>query len=125
MSGFSTKTLKVATADGRNCTLLEPFSYTTKAGEVITVPAGTTSDGASTPRPMWESLPPFGTYWPAAFLHDYLYRDSKREKGFCDSTFLEAMESLGVGEFEAHTIYEGVHLFGWSSFKEDREAQPA
>jgi len=120
---FSSDTLKVETSDGRNFTLLEPFTFTRRAGGVISVPAGTKSDGASTPRGMWQALPPFGPYWKAAYLHDYLYRDSQYDKDYCDSVFLEAMEVLGVDTIEAHTIYEGVHLFGWSSFREDREAK--
>lgn len=123
MQGFSVGKFKVETSDGRNFTLLEAFTYTRANGDVITVPAGTTSDGASTPRLLWREIPPFGTYWPAAFLHDYLYRDTEHDKAYCDATLLEAMQFLGVSEFEAKTIYDGVHLFGWSSFEGDRKAE--
>jgi len=118
---FSTDKLKVETADGRNMTLLEAFTFTRKDGCVITVPAGSTSDGASTPAAMWPTLPPFGTYWKAAVLHDYLYRDSGVPKNFCDETFQQAMEALGVSEFEEQTLYQGVHLLGGESFEEDRK----
>ena len=120
-SGFSSEKLRVETGDGENFSLFESFTYTKKDGTIITVPVGTTSDGASTPRIMWRVIPPFGKYWKAAFLHDYLYRDSNFPKDFCDSVVLEAMEELGVTEAEAHTIYEGVHLFGFSAFNEDRD----
>lgn len=119
---FSTDTLKVETADGLNMVLLESFTYTRSDGKTITVPVGTTSDGASTPNIIWPTFPPFGLYWKAAFLHDYLYRDTGEEKEFCDDTFLEAMESLGVSGIVAHTMYEGVSLLGWHAFSEDREA---
>jgi hypothetical protein len=119
---FSIEKLKVETADGQNMTLLEAFTYTRKDGCVITVPKGSTSDGASTPPPMWGSLPPFGTYWKAAFLHDYLYRSSGAPKEFCDQTFLEAMETLGVDEVTRQMLYRGVAVFGWRAFKEDQEA---
>lgn len=118
---FSTDKLKVETADGQNVTLLEPFTYTRRDGCIITVPPGTTSDGASTPPAMWAALPPFGHYWKAAILHDYLYRDSGLDKDYCDETFLEAMESLNVSEVEQQTLYQGVHLFGQEAFDEDRE----
>ena len=121
--GFSDSELLVSTADGLHFTLKRAFTYRRKDGELITVPLETTSDGASTPRFLWRVFPPFGKYWKGAFLHDYLYRDSKRPKEFCDETFLEAMEFLNVEDVEAHTMYEGVHLLGWHSFQEDREEQ--
>lgn len=118
---FSTDKLQVETADGHNITLLEKFTFTRKDGCVVTVPAGATSDGASTPAAMWPTLPPFGAYWRAAVLHDYLYRNSGAPKAFCDETFLEAMEVLGVDEPVRQTLYEGVHLFGGDAYSEDQE----
>lgn len=121
---FSTTSLKVQTSDGRNFVLLEPFSYTSSAGVIITVPAGATSDGASTPREIWALIPPFGTYWMAAFLHDYLYRSTNFSKNECDDLLRDAMECLGVDLIEREEIYEGVHLGGNSSFVSDRAALP-
>jgi hypothetical protein len=122
-AGFSEGALLVSTPDGRNFTLMSPFTYTTKAGEVITVPAGTESDGASTPRIGWNLLPPFGTYWMAAFLHDYLYRETEKAKADCDDIFYEAMDALGTDDEEARLIYEGVSLGGWAAFQADRKAE--
>lgn len=112
-TGFSVKDLHVEEADGKDVTLLEPFTYTTLKGEVITVPAGTTSDGASTPRALWVVLPPFGTYWMAAFLHDYLYRNSTFPRSKCDAILKEAMERLGVNWFRRNIIWLGVRVGGW------------
>jgi hypothetical protein len=123
MTGFSTDSLTVSTADGLNFVLVEPFSFTRADGTIITVPAGTTSDGASTPRILWPTLPPGGKYWRAAFLHDYLYRDTGWPKVFCDNTFLEAMEDSGVNEVEAHTLYETVSHLGAISYLEDRKGE--
>jgi hypothetical protein len=120
MIGFSTKELKVSSSDGHNFVLLEPFTYTTKDGTVIEVPAGTTSDGASTPQTIWASLPPFGNYWMAAYLHDYLYRNTKYPKAFCDNILYEAMCFLKVPTFQAKIIYEGVALGGQYAFDKDR-----
>jgi len=120
MPSFSTTSLKVQTSDGHNFVLLEPFTYTSSAGFVITVPAGATSDGASTPREIWTFVPPFGTYWMAAFLHDWLYRDTHLPKDQCDDLLDDAMECLGVDSEERRTIYWGVKLGGQSSFDEDR-----
>ncbi len=121
--GFSRTDFAVRTSDGRNMVLLEEITYTARDGRVITIPAGSASDGASTPPALWPTLPPFGRYWPAAFLHDYLYRCSDLPKALCDDLLLEAMQSLGVEALEARVIYEGVHYGGASSFAEDRAAQ--
>ena len=121
--GFSSSELQVAAADGRNIRLLLPFSYTRSDGIVIEIPAGTLSDGASTPPEVWPILPPFGKYWRAAVVHDYLYRYSNYPKDFCDDTLREAMLWSGVDEMEAITIYEAVKRFGQDSFDQDRQAQ--
>ncbi len=121
--GFEKLTLKIETGDGRNVTLLEILRYRTKAGELIEVPVGTTSDGASTPKWMWNLIPPFGKYWLAAVLHDYLYRITQKPKDYCDDIILEAMESLGVDLFLREAIYEGVHLGGDVAFNDDRRVK--
>jgi hypothetical protein len=123
--GFASTTLAVRTADGHNVVLLEPLVYVTKSGETITVPAGATSDGASTPRFLWPTIPPFGMYWLAAVLHDYLYRRTQKPKAECDNLLLEAMESLGVEKVLASAIYEGVNIGGQAAFDADRRAQIA
>ena len=120
---FSTTVLKVATSDGRNFVLLEPFSYTSSSGVIINVPAGATSDGASTPREIWPTIPPFGQYWMAAFLHDYLYRNTQLPKAQCDDLFKDAMTSLGCSVIEVDAIFEGVNLFGQENFNDDRAIQ--
>jgi hypothetical protein len=119
---FPKLTLDVRTRDGRNVALLESLEYLTDGGERIVVPAGFESDGASTPQTIWNLFPPFGPYWLAAILHDWLYRRTQRPKAECDSLLKEAMRSLGVDLVTRDTIYEGVHLCGQSSFDEDRRA---
>lgn len=118
--GFSTTTFEVSTSDGRNFTLLQPVTYLCQDGTIIEIPAGATSDGASTPEALWPTVPPFGPYWPAAFLHDYLYRSTVFPKERCDDLLMEAMVSLGVPDLEAEAIYRGVDLFGHSAFIADR-----
>ncbi len=118
--GFAKLTLANETADGHFIILLEPLIYTTDAGEIITAPIGTRSDGASTPRVLWPVIPPFGSYWLATVLHDYLYRITNRERDFCDNTLLEAMVSLNVELVLREAIYEGVRLGGSIPFNDDR-----
>ena len=123
--GFDRTEILVRTGDGRNATLVEAFSFTTKAGTVITVPAGSQSDGASTPRAIWQLLPPFGRYWLAAFLHDFLYRYTYLPKAYCDSILVEAMEWLDVDPVESKAIYDGVAIGGQAAFDADRAALDA
>jgi hypothetical protein len=121
MQGFSTIKLKVETSDGHNFTLIEDYTYERKDGCVITVPAGTASDGASVPRFLWREIPPFGSYFKSAFLHDFLYRETGVMKDYADETLLEAMLYDGVPEVEARLIYEAVEHFGGGSFTGDRK----
>jgi hypothetical protein len=137
MSGipaFTPLPFHVATSDGRNFTLLDDVFYTSADGTKYRLPAGDgTSDGASTPAAVWAAIPPFGQYWPAAFLHDCAYRDTLEiwdgvtwdratlPKDKCDALLFEAMLALGVGEFEAKVIYEAVVLAGQNSFDKDRQ----
>lgn len=123
ITGFSVKDLHVEESDGRNCLLLEPFTYTSLKGEVIEVPIGTTSDGASTPRALWVILPPTGRYWMAAFLHDYLYRCSDKPRIDCDNLLKEAMLRLGVNRFRAEVIYLGVRIGGWVPYNGYRKGR--
>lgn len=123
--GFQQIDLAIRTRDGRNGKSLEPLVYVTLDGETLIVPMGSGSDGASTPRFIWTIIPPFGVYWLAAFLHDWLYRYSKLPRWRCDQLLYEAMRSLGVEHAEAWAIYEGVHLGGQKPFDDDRAAQIA
>lgn len=125
MTGFSVDQLTVKTRDGLNFTLAEGFTFTRPNGETVTVPAGATSDGASVPRAMWLTLPPFGSYWMAAFTHDYLYRESPRTKDECDTIFKEAMDFLQVGHVDEFALYQGVSRMGELSFDEDRAIKEA
>lgn len=121
--GFSTPYLKVGTDDGHNFFLLEGFKYTAKNGQEVLATPDFSSDGASTPSLLWSVIPPFGKYWMAAVLHDVCYRFLQLPKDRCDDLLKEAMELLEVPKVIAHPIYEGVHLFGWNSFNEDRILQ--
>lgn len=123
--GFQSESLAVRSSDGRSFTLIEPLVYLSNREGTLVVPAGTTTDGASTPRALWRVIPPFGDYWMAAVLHDFLYRETTYPKDHCDRIFLEAMQSLGVPEALADAIYQGVNHFGQTSFNEDRRLLPS
>ncbi len=122
---FTTGDFKVTTGNGRDFILLEPVTYVTSVHgflEKIEVPSGAASDGASIPSEAW-SIPgfaPFGVHWKAAFVHDYLYRQTDWSREDCDKVFLEAMVNAGVDTLHAQAIYEAVRAFGQSAFDKDR-----
>jgi hypothetical protein len=122
---FEKESVAVRTSDGRTVELLEPMRYFTSTGAIITVPVGTISDGASTPRTIWPTLPPFGSYWRACVLHDHLYRNTFLPRDYCDQMLNEAMVACGVPDAQRIAIYEGVRMGGWKAFDDDRKALEA
>ena len=110
-------------ADGRTLVLLEDFKYIDPLLGELVVPAGTETDLASIPRPLWMLLPPFGKYAFAAVIHDMLYGARPYGvslKGWrkCDRTFWRAMK-LSPHRVSAATrvlIYLGLLIGGWAVF---------
>ena len=130
--------LLVRSSDGRHFELLCAFDYVARDGTRYRAPIGAKSDGASTPPELWslmgeQWLAPFGTYWPAVFIHDGGYQNWLQRVGLdgnvsqanltkdqADELCKEIMELLNVKVGECCAIYEGVHEFGWRAFREDR-----
>ena len=101
--------------------LAKPFSCRTSYG-VIVVPAGFETDGASIPRAFWNILSPFGGYFPAALLHDFLYSPESTafyplSRECADYLFLEAMYNIEVPWLKRHTIHSAVRMFGGKFYK--------
>lgn len=99
--------------------LTHRFRYlSTRHGE-IKVPEGFHTDGASVPRVFWNIFSPFGDYFCAALIHDYLYSPNNRwfDRASSDRIFLDAMEDAGVPWLRRRVIYRAVRVGGWSSFK--------
>ena len=102
------------------------FRYCNPAWPIITVPTGFNTDGASIPRVFHNIIGPFGRYFPAAVIHDYLYsraclsyhRGINRKMS--DQIFLQAMKDCGVGAVTRSAIYAAVRSFGWRSFRNER-----
>jgi hypothetical protein len=94
------------------------FRYLSSLG-CITVPQYSLTDGASIPRAFWSILYPFGKWFPAAVIHDFLYSPGNTEftRDEADFIFLEAMYNVGVPWHKRHTIHAAVRLFGGRSFK--------
>ena len=95
--------------------LLSDFRYVSSYG-TITVPAGFETDGASIPKAFWNILAPFGRYFHAAVIHDYLYRGAGFSRKDSDLIFKEAMYNSGLDWQTRETIYRAVRLFGGHSY---------
>lgn len=119
MSSFTTPAdLRIVSAS--QLMLLAEFEYHVGAypsDDVITVPAGTVTDLATTPRWIWSVLPPFGEYAKAAIVHDYLYQQAIGSKRYADEVFLEAMTVLGVPRWRRTVMYWAVRVFGRGNYK--------
>lgn len=98
--------------------LVEDFRYFSSLG-TICVPAGTETDGASIPRAFWNILEPFGEYFGAAVIHDFLYSPVNHEfdRWEADIIFKEAMFNAGVPWQKREIIYHAVRIFGARSFR--------
>jgi hypothetical protein len=113
--------LQVADAGMRNGSrvfrLTHRFRYLSSFG-IITVPPGQETDGASIPHVFWSILEPFGPWFPAAVIHDYLYSPANDDfdRWESDYIFKEAMFNLGVPWHKREVIYNAVRLFGWRAF---------
>lgn len=99
---------------GTRYTLLESEWYPAYG---ITVPAGYTTDFASTPKFIWSLYPPTGWYERAALLHDYLYDRHHSYQDLCDRKeadrrLREQMKFDGVGFRTRWTFWFFVRLFG-------------
>jgi hypothetical protein len=88
------------------------------SGDIVDVPAGFLTDGASVPRWLWWLLPTWGSYSRAAALHDFII--GKVETGAplpnapdrmtCDRIFWEATGVCGTPYFLRVLLYAGVRV---------------
>jgi hypothetical protein len=101
---------------GTRFTLLEAEDYPVFG---ITVPAGYTTDFASTPKAIWWVYPPTGYYQHAATLHDWIYDLHHRNatvigRAEADGILRKQMDLDGVGFRTRWTFWIFVRLFGWT-----------
>lgn len=108
--------------DCRIFRLTASFRYHSSVG-TIRIPKGFYTDGASVPRVFWNIFSPFGSYFSAALVHDFLYSKDSLEifptadRAEADQIFLEAMFNAGVGWLTRHTVHTAVRIGGWRSYK--------
>lgn len=105
--------------------LLEPLVYASDvAGRTITVPAGFTTDFASTPRipVIYEALGNIGVR--AAVVHDYLYTSGRESRSMSDKVFREAAAVTGVSWWQRWAMWAGVRIGGGRRYTRDPGGSP-
>jgi hypothetical protein len=131
---FRQSSIKTSSQDGHNFVLIEDLIFIRDDGTVLRAKIGSTSDGASTPREIWNLIPPFGKAWFSFIMHDAAYRNTLEilraesqtwEKitldfGASNCLLRECMISQGMEFLEMETIFNAVCDFGKFSFARDR-----
>lgn len=104
--------------DTRLFRLTREFRYISSYG-VIRVPALFVTDGASIPKMFHTVMGPFGSYFQAAVIHDYLYSEDNFhfDRFESDDIFNEAMFNSGVPWLTRNIVHRAVRLAGWRFFK--------
>lgn len=108
--------------EDRDFILVGELIYVTRAGEVIVVPDGFTTDLASIPRMFHWLIPVNGRHRSAAIVHDYLFVIQDRPREQVDLIFLQAMEDSGVRWSQRQAMYRAVRLGGWLPWNKNAKA---
>lgn len=119
----------------------EEFSQILKNGDIVTVPKGYVTDGASIPRPFWSTFiggPYSSTALWAALTHDWRYDVNRKEavlhylttgdarafslkreeceressKAQVDKDFYDGLRAAGIGRIRAGLMYLAVRIGG-------------
>lgn len=101
--------------DGRQWKLIAYLVWRT-ASENIVVPAGFVTDLDSVPRLPFVYLLFKNRSQAPAVLHDWLYREAKRPRKWCDAIFLKAMIADRVPWWQRRPIWLAVRLFGGPAY---------
>ena len=102
---------------GRRVELVRP--YTVKLDDTIfRIPKGFVTDFASVPRAFWRIVPPWGRYFPAAVVHDYLYSVQDRPREAADKVFLLILKALNIPRWRRWAMYLAVRWCGEAAWKE-------
>jgi hypothetical protein len=102
----------------------QPISWQPNPGQVfaaVTVPTGFVTDFASIPAIFWSYLRPDGKYAYAAIVHDYLYWMQQRPREEADQILKFAMQDFNINSATVLAIYEAVHLFGGSAWRNNAD----
>ena len=114
MSSFTKHPPLQPLSDGIHWQVVEDFEYHVgkeESNDVVKVPAGFITDGASIPKIFWSIIGgPWGKYGYAAILHDFCYSTQTRTRLASDKIFLEAMKVLQVNIFKRLIMYRAVRI---------------
>lgn len=123
MGRFDREMVSADTKDGLHHVLTAPLTYFTDSGEEVTAPKGFWTDGASVPRFLWRLYPPFGEYFRAAVIHDFMYYRGAFVRSKCDAIFKEAICSCGCSRTTQNILYLGVRIGGWRAYGKYRKKE--
>lgn len=110
--------------------VLEELTIKLSNEEIIKIPKGFTFNGSSSPRFLWWLFPPYGDFFFAAIIHDYLYHirfksdeiNIKLAKKFADKEMLIWSNILNNRNFgkkiDNYLRYYAVLLFGMKQYKD-------
>jgi hypothetical protein len=121
--GFDREMVSADTEDGLHHVLTQTLTYRTRLGEDVTAPVGFWTDGASVPRILWRIYPPFGEYFRAAVVHDFMYYRGSFVRSKCDAIFKEAILACGCNNVTAFNLHLGVRLGGWYAYGQYRKKE--
>lgn len=128
--GFQEREITASSADGRDDRLIDSLHFLAADGTLYRVPAGSTTDGMSTP-PIVNAIPgfePYGIHWFSAVLHDAAYRGTLERLSSlrympanlsrleADELIREALATQGVGILRRSIIFRALRLFGGPNF---------
>ena len=92
--------------------------------EVIKIPQGFITDGASIPKPFWSVIGgPLGRYAPAAVVHDFLYIKQTYSRKKSDGIFLEAMKILKVSWWKRRSMWLAVRMWSWIPWRKYKKVK--
>jgi hypothetical protein len=110
--------------------VLEELTIKLSNEEIIKIPKGFTFNGSSSPRFLWWLFPPYGDFFFAAIIHDYLYHirfksdeiNIKLAKKFADKEMLIWSNIINKRNFgkkvDNYLRYYAVLWFGMKQYKD-------
>ena len=115
ISELQTRTLPQLSRGRHLVQLIRPLVYRLRIEgmrNIIVVPKGFISDGATIPRFLWPKFPPDGPWLRAAVVHDYLC-EIHCPQWMSDAIFRNVMRADGVPLWKRRGIFYAVRVFGW------------
>lgn len=113
-SGYFVGRVLIEMMDDLVC-VRESYSFVTKYGWEIKVPENFLSDGASTPRLIWNVFHPFDRrYLGIAIVHDFLYFAHLVSRETSDAVFLDG---INASDTVRRILYDAVRFGGEESYQ--------